>query len=226
MIEVMKIALLGTGKTGGKVLELLGGKDVTGFDETNPPTLEALRAHDVAISFLPGPVLLEYIDLLVDSGLPLASGSTGFEWPEGIDAKLKGKGIAWVTASNFSLGMNLVHGMIKVLGKAPRLYDDFEFKLHEIHHVHKKDRPSGTALSWQQWLGQPVDITSAREGDNPGDHKLTLVTPYEDIIIQHQAKDRRIFAQGAIWVATKLSKGGIAPGLHNLQDLMEKELEL
>ncbi len=226
MIKGMKIALLGTGKTGGKVLELLDGKDVTGFDESNPPTLEALRAHDVAISFLPGPALLGYLDLLVESGLPLASGSTGFQWPADIDARLKEKGTAWITASNFSLGMNLVYGMLKVLSKAPQLFDDFEFKLHEIHHIHKKDQPSGTSLAWQEWVGQPVDITSARDGDNPGDHKLTLVTPYEDIGVQHQAKDRRIFAQGAIWTARKLAAGEVGPGLHNLQDIMKKELAL
>lgn len=226
MIRIMKIALLGTGKTGGKVLELLEPAEVTAFDGKNPPTAEGLRGHDAVISFLPGPALLEYIDVLIESGLPLASGSTGFEWPEDIDTRLKQEGLAWVTAANFSLGMNLVYGMIKVLGKAPQLYDKYEYKLHEIHHIHKKDHPSGTALSWQKWLGQPVDITSAREGDNPGDHKLTLVTPYEDIIVQHQAKDRRIFAQGAIWVAAKLARGEIAPGLHSLQDIMEKELNL
>lgn len=222
----MKVALLGTGKTGGKVLELLGGQQVTGFDAVNPPTLKDLQEHDVAISFLPGPALLEYINLLLESGIPLASGSTGFDWPEDIDGRLKDKGTAWITASNFSLGMNLVYGMLKVLSKAPQLFDDFEFKLHEIHHVHKKDMPSGTALSWQEWLGQPVDITSGREGDNPGEHKLTLVTPYEDISVQHQAKDRRIFAQGAIWTAQKLANGEIEPGLHNLQDVMKKELSL
>lgn len=222
----MKVALLGTGKTGGKVLELLKPAEVTSFNSANPLTPEKLRGHDVAISFLPGPVLLEYIDRLIDSGLPLASGSTGFDWPEDIDARLKAKGLAWVTAANFSLGMNLVYGMLKVLSKAPQLYDDFEFQLHEIHHVHKRDHPSGTALSWQQWVGQPVAITSAREGDNPGDHKLTLVTPYEDISVQHQAKDRRIFAQGAIWVAAKLAAGEVAPGLHDLRAIMERELEL
>jgi len=222
----MKVALLGTGKTGSKVLELLDGRDVTGFTAPNPPTLKSLQDHDVAISFLPGPALLEYIELLVESGLPLASGSTGFDWPEGIDARLKDKGMAWITASNFSLGMNLVYGMLKVLSKAPQLFDDFEFKLHEIHHVHKRDQPSGTSLSWQKWVGQPVDITSARDGDNPGDHRITLVTPYEDISVQHQAKDRRIFAQGALWAAQKLTKGEIEPGLHNLQDIMKKELSL
>lgn len=217
---------MGTGRTGGKVLEIMDGKDVTGFDDSNPPTLEKLRGHDVAISFLPGPSLVGYIDLLIESGLPLASGSTGFEWPEDMDARLKGKGMAWITASNFSLGMNLVYGMLKVLSKAPQLFDDFEFKLHEIHHVHKKDQPSGTSLSWQKWVGQNVDITSARDGDNPGDHKITLVTPYEDISVQHQAKDRRIFAQGALWTANKLAAGGIEPGLHNLQAIMQKELSL
>jgi 4-hydroxy-tetrahydrodipicolinate reductase len=222
----MKIALLGTGKTGGKVLEVMEGKDVTGFDESNPPTLEALRGYDAAISFLPGPALLKYIDVLLQSGLPLASGSTGFEWPSDIDARLKEKGTAWITASNFSLGMNLVYGMLRVLSKAPQLYDDYAFKLHEIHHIHKRDQPSGTSLSWQQWVGQPVDITSAREGDNPGDHKLTLVTPYEDITVQHQAKDRRIFAQGAVWTARKLVAGDVKPGLHNLQDVMKQELGL
>ena len=222
----MKIALLGTGKTGSKVLEVLEGRDVTGFDEDNPPTLEALRQYDVAISFLPGPALLEYIDVLIESGLPLASGSTGFAWPADTDARLKDKGTAWITASNFSLGMNLIYGMLRVLSKAPQLYDDFDFRLHEIHHVNKQDKPSGTALTWREWLGLPVEITSAREGDNPGDHKLTLVTPYEDIIVQHQAKDRRLFAQGAVWTARKLAAGGIPPGLHNLQDIMKKELEL
>lgn len=222
----MKVALLGTGKTGSKVLELLDGQDVTGFDAAHPPTLKSLQEHDVAISFLPGPALLEYLNLLIESGLPLASGSTGFSWPDDMDAQLKAKGMAWVTASNFSLGMNLVHGMLKVLSKAPQLFDEFEFKLHEIHHVHKKDQPSGTSLSWQKWIGQPVEITSARDGDNPGDHKLTLVTPYEDISVQHQAKDRRIFAQGALWVARKLAQGEIKPGLHDLQDIMQRELSL
>ncbi|HEX5456005.1 MAG TPA: dihydrodipicolinate reductase C-terminal domain-containing protein [Candidatus Saccharimonadales bacterium] len=220
----MKVALLGTGRTGGRVIDILGEENVTGFNENNPPTLEKLRACDVAISFLPGPGLMEHLDMLIESKLPVATGSTGFVWPDNVDRRLKENGVAWVTASNFSLGMNLVYGMIKVLSKTPKLFDEYEFKLHEIHHIHKKDQPSGTALSWEKWLGRKVDITSERIGDNPGEHKLTLVTPYEDITLEHKSKDRRIFAQGAIWTARKLAAGGIEPGLHNLQDIMEKEL--
>lgn len=222
----MKIGLLGTGKTGGKVIEVYGEKNIIAFNESNPPTLEKLKEADSLISFLPGPALLEYLDLLIDSGVPLASGSTGFEWPEGIDQRLKDKGVAWITASNFSLGMNLVYGMVKVLSKTPELFDEYKFKLHEIHHIHKRDNPSGTALSWQKWLGQPVEFSHDRDGDNPGDHKLTLSTKYEEISVQHQAKDRKMFAEGAVWTAEKLAKGGIEPGLHNLQDITAKELGL
>ena len=222
----MKIALLGTGKTGSKVLEIVNKKDITGFNESNPPTIAALKKHDVAVSFLPGPAVPEYIDLLIESGLPLASGSTGFDWPKGLDKKLKAKKVAWITAPNFSLGMNLVYGMIQVLAKAPQLYDKFSFKLHEIHHIHKKDQPSGTSLSWAKALGHQVKITSERIGDTPGDHHLTLVADYEDISIRHQVKDRRVFAQGAVWAARKLHKGGIPPGLHDIQDIMKQELNL
>jgi 4-hydroxy-tetrahydrodipicolinate reductase len=225
----MKIALLGTGKTGTKVIEAAAGmKDisVTGFNASNLPTLESLKKHDVAIAFLPGPVMEGYIALLMNSGLPLANGSTGFSWPKDIDERLKAKNLAWITASNFSLGMNLVYGMIKVLSKAPQLFDDYKFNLHEVHHIHKLDKTSGTALAWQDWLGQAAHITSAREGDNPGFHKLTLVTPYEDISIEHQAKDRKIFAEGALWTARKLLSSTVTPGLHSLQAIMEKELDL
>ncbi len=220
----MNIALLGTGKTGGKVLEVLDGQNVTGFDELNPPTLKKLREHDVVISFLPGSAFLEYLDLLLEAGLPLANGGTGFDWPADIDDQLKTRDLAWVTAGNFSLGMNLIHGMIKVLGKAPQLFDNYQFNLHEVHHIHKKDAPSGTALAWQQWLGQEAHITSSREGETIGTHKLTLSTANEDISLEHIAKDRKIYAEGAIWTAKKLLSGDIPPGLHELSAIMEREL--
>lgn len=222
----MKIALLGNGRTGGKVVELAGKDNVSIFNSENPPTVEKLKGHDAAISFLPGPALLDYIDIIIESRVPLASGSTGFEWPKDIDERLKKANVAWVTASNFALGMTLIHEMIKIMSTAPNILDEFSFKLHEIHHVHKKDHPSGTALTWEKWLGQKVDFSFEREGDNPGDHKLILETPFENIIVQHQSKDRKIFAQGAIWTATKLVTGNVKPGLHELNNIMKKELQV
>jgi 4-hydroxy-tetrahydrodipicolinate reductase len=222
----MNVGVIGTGRTGGLVLQALEGHAITGYNQTNPPTLEALRTHDVLVVFLPGPAFLSQLDMLVESGIPVVTGSTGFAWPEDIATRLQAQSVAWITAANFSLGMNLVYGMIKVLGKAPKLFDEYKYALHEIHHIHKKDHPSGTALSWEKWLAQPVEMTSDREGDNPGDHKLTLVTPFEDISIQHQAKDRRIFAEGAAWTAQRLARGDLEPGLHQLTTIMEKELSL
>lgn len=222
----MKIALLGTGKTGSKVIEVAKDSQVVGFDENNLPTLERLKACDVAISFLPGPAFVKYIDLLIQSGLPAAVGSTGFDWPEDTDQKLKDAGLSWIASTNFALGMNIVRAMIQALSKAPKLFDEYEFNIEEIHHIHKKDSPSGTALTWKEWLGRETKISATREGDNPGFHKLTLKTPYEDISIEHQSKDRKIFAQGAVWTAGRLAKGGIPPGLHKLQEIMDKDLDL
>jgi len=222
----MKIALLGTGRTGSKVVEISAQDQVVGFDEDNPPTLDKLRSCDVAISFLPGLAFLEYVDLLIKSGLPAAIGSTGFDWPKNIDKQLKDAGLVWIASTNFALGMNLVRSMIKSLSKAPKLFDEYNFSIDEIHHVHKKDSPSGTALTWKEWLGHDTEISAKREGDNPGFHKLTLITPYEDISIEHQSKDRKIFAQGALWTAKRLLIGDIPPRLHQLQAIMDKELNL
>ncbi|MBK22561.1 MAG: hypothetical protein CME70_01035 [Halobacteriovorax sp.] len=221
----MKVAVLGKGKTGKKVIEKLGVHNQhTVFDSTNPPTLEKLKGHDVIISFLPGEPFLNYLEILVDSKIPVVTGSTGFEWPSQIASKLVKNGTPWVRAHNFSLGMNLVHEMIKVLSKAEKLFEKPNFKIHEIHHIMKVDAPSGTALSWQDWSKQKCDITSARTGDVVGDHKLTVETETEDIIVQHQAKDRGIFAAGALWSAQKIIDGQVPAGLNDFSDIAIKEL--
>lgn len=222
----MKIALLGAGKTGSKVLEVAQDHEVTAFDLDNKPTVEALREHDVVISFLTGDVFVTYIDMLVESAVPVATGSTGFDWPKDISERLQQQNVAWIAASNFSLGMNLVHGMISVLAKATQLYENPSFAIHEIHHVHKLDKPSGTALSWREWLGEQADITSERTGDNPGFHELTLQTEFEDIVLSHQSKDRKLFAQGALWAAQRLAEGAVPAGLHSMQEIISKELQI
>lgn len=224
----MKIALLGAGRTGGKVLDIAGDHEVMVFDENNHPTVETLAQNEVVICFLPGPILLQYIDMLIEAKVPVVTGSTGHEWPEGFDQRLKDAGLVWVTASNFSLGMNLVRKAIGVLGAASKIFtdDEYGFALHEVHHKHKKDRPSGTALSWVDWLGLEADVSSGRVGDVVGDHKLTLEIPFEQINLQHVASDRKVFAQGALWTARRVVAGGIDPGLNHLEDIMDKELGL
>lgn len=223
----MKIALLGKGKTGGKVLELLldGKIPHTIFDSKNIPSADKLLGHDIIISFLPGEAFKSYVPLLVETKIPVICGSTGMTWPSHFDADLVEKEIKWIYATNFSLGMNIVHQMILLMSKANKIFDNYKFSLNEIHHIKKLDAPSGTAISWKSWAGHEMEITSERIGDIAGIHELTLSTPYEKISIRHEALDRKIFAEGALYAANKLfSDKSLAPGLHLFQDIVELEL--
>ncbi len=221
----MKIALLGKGKTGGKVLELLQEQNIphTVFDSQNKPTVENLQGHDVIISFLSGEVFKHYLDLLVATKIPVVTGSTGLEWPLDFDSDLKRKNLKWIYATNFSLGMNFVQQMILTLSKASRIFSQYKFSMSEVHHTKKLDAPSGTALSWKKWSGHEMEIESIREGDVIGIHELTLTTPNEKITLRHEALDRRIFAEGALFAASKINDNKIGPGLHLFQDIVQSQ---
>lgn len=220
----MKIALLGKGKTGGRVLELLIEQKIphTVFDSKNHPTTENLKGHDVIISFLSGEIFKSYLPLLSESKIPVVTGSTGMDWPEHFDSFLKEKKLKWIYATNFSLGMNLVHQMILILKEAGSILSDYSFSMHEVHHTKKLDSPSGTALTWKKWVGHEFPITSERLGDVPGIHELKLTTPTEEISLKHVALDRKIFAEGALYAAHKIIS--LSPGLHLFQDVVQKEL--
>jgi 4-hydroxy-tetrahydrodipicolinate reductase len=220
----MKIALLGKGKTGGRLLELLIQKKIahTIFDSTNTPTLENLSGHDLVISFLSGDVFSHYLPLLIASKIPVVTGSTGLVWPSDFDSQLKEAKISWIYATNFSLGMNLVHQMILILKEADKILTNPLFSMNEIHHTKKLDSPSGTALTWKNWLSHDMEITSSREGDVIGIHELSLKTDTEVISIKHVALDRKIFAEGALYAAHKIFN--LKPGLHLFQDVVQQEL--
>lgn len=211
-----KIALLGKGKTGSKVLELFPLATV--FDSKNPPSLTKLKGHDVIISFLPGEIFKKLIPLLIKSKIPVIVGSTGFEFPKNFNEKLKDNKVLWIKSSNFALGMVLIRPMIESLSKINKLTKDFSFSLSEIHHTKKLDSPSGTALSWKEWLGMDVAITSQRIGDEMGTHQLTLRTPYEEISLTHKTLDRKIFAQGAL-LAAELALKTRKKGLIDFREL-------
>jgi 4-hydroxy-tetrahydrodipicolinate reductase len=220
----MKIALLGKGKTGGKVLEILVSSNIphTVFDSTHTPTLENLKGHDVIISFLAGDVFKTYIPLLLEVKIPVVTGSTGMEWPKNFGEDLQKQNNKWIFATNFSLGMNIVHQMILIMKEADAILLDFKFSMNEIHHTKKLDAPSGTALTWKNWLDHEVNITSERIGDVVGIHELKLTTPTEEITLKHEALDRKIFAEGAMFAANIIST--LPSGLHLFQDVVQKEL--
>ncbi len=222
----MKVALVGAGKTGKYVCKLHNPVEV--FHSRRLPDLESLKSCDVIISFLPGPAFESYIPLFIESSLPLITGSTGIKFGSELARELEEKKLKWILASNFSLGMNLIHEMILTFGKADKLFEDYSFKIHEVHHTKKLDAPSGTALSWKKWLGpcgEKTSVTYEREGDVIGFHKLTLCMKNEEITLSHKALDRSIFAKGALWAAHRvLTDSKIKVGLNRFSRITREEV--
>lgn len=223
----MKVAIFGRGKTGSQVLALAQekGHQCSNFHSENPPTLDAIKECDVVISFIPGPALAPYIPLLLEAQKPIISGSTGYEWPSELPTKLEQNSMLWIQGHNFSLGMSLVHNMINALSKAQNIYEEkLDSSIHEIHHTKKLDAPSGTALRWKEWLGLECEVTSEREGDVVGTHILKVKGPNETITLTHEAHDRALFADGALWAAQYALKNNSLTGFHWFEDLTHKEL--
>lgn len=223
----MKVAVLGKGKTGSKVIEILQEEKIqhTVFDSKNTPTLELLAAHDVIISFLASEPFESYLEIIKSSKTPLISGTTGYKYSPELKEEIRKLQLKWVVANNFSLGMNLVKNMIQTLGKASLLVSNPEYKIHEVHHTKKLDAPSGTAISFRDWLGHNCEISSERIGDVIGYHEITLKTKTEEIKLSHNALDRKIFAEGAIFAAKKiLTSTKIPYGITSFQEMVEKEI--
>lgn len=222
----MKISVIGTGKTGSKVVEMLGDNLAYAFDESNPPTLEKLKESDAVIIFVPGDSVADIFNLVLESGVPAAWGSTGFDWPNDLDDKVKAAQTKWVLATNFSLGMNIIRNAINKISEGSEILNNPEFSIHEIHHVHKKDAPSGTALSWKEWLAKEAEVTSAREGDVNGIHELTVKTETEEIKLCHEALDRSLFAEGAIWAAEQLiNQQNLSSGVYTFGQLFDQTID-
>ena len=150
----MKIALLGSGRTGAYLHEVIApGDKITDFNSTNKASVSKLAEFDVVICFLPGDILNNYFDMLLKSKTPTIIGSTGYQFPDKIDEKIFQQNITWIWANNFSLGMQVAKNAIEALTIARKILPNAKTSIHEVHHTNKKDAPSGTAISWMQWYG-------------------------------------------------------------------------
>lgn len=220
----MKIAVIGTGKTGGTLAGLLKEEQIVGpFNTSNPPTAENLQKADVCIIFVPGSAVDNILEIVLSSEIPAVWGSTGYNWPQGkLDKQLKQKNNKWMRASNFSLGMNIVQRCLQIIGRGAKVLDHPEFFIHEIHHADKKDAPSGTALSWKRWLGRDAEISSERKADIKGIHTLEMKTPFETVQLKHEAKDRAVFVEGALWAAEQLMESSIKPGFYTMETIFDQ----
>lgn len=221
-----KISVIGAGKTGGKVVEMLGEELHQIFDMDNPVTIEKLQESDAVIIFVPGNAVENLLPKVLEANIPAIWGSTGFSWPKDLDENLKSKNLTWIHATNFSLGMNVIRKAIQTISKNAGILKDPSFKIHEVHHVHKKDAPSGTAISWSEWLDKENEITSDRIGDVNGIHELTIQTETEKIELKHEALDRSLFAEGAIWAAQQsLNQNNLPKGFMAFSTLFDYIIE-
>jgi 4-hydroxy-tetrahydrodipicolinate reductase len=220
----MKIALLGYGKMGQTIERIAlerGHEIVLKKDEFN--TYEGLSNADVAIDFSIPAVAVENISSCFYANVPVISGTTG--WLDRYDemaALCEEKKGAFISSSNFSLGVNLFFGLNEYLAKMMSKFDSYKVDMEEIHHTQKLDAPSGTAISlakgvienskYTNWtmetpVSNQIHIEAKRIGDVPGTHTVTYNSTVDTIEIKHTAHNRDGFALGAViaaeWIVGK-----------------------
>ena len=210
----MNIAILGNGKMGKLIGELATEREhhiVAVSSSSNPANSLDLSTTDVAIDFSTPTTAFENISHAINSGVPVISGTTGWlEQLEAIENLCKVNNGAFLYASNFSLGMNLFFKLNKQLSLLMK-NQQYESKIHEIHHVEKLDSPSGTAKTLAKdvdsILNNKPQITADRIENVSGVHSITFTSLEDEIEIKHTANNRNGFAIGAIraaeWIIDK-----------------------
>lgn len=234
----MKIILLGYGKMGHEVEKIAlqrGHEIIARIDKDKDSEIQRLRdseTHEtVAIEFSTPATALSNINLCFDMNIPVVCGTTGwYEHLNEVKTLCEKKNQALFYAPNFSIGMNIVFMLNKQLAKITEKYD-YKLSLTETHHIHKIDKPSGTAVrlaediiennnnysSWQLTtdneqltIDNVLPIEAIREGDVFGIHEVMAESNCDVIHVRHEAFSREGFATGAVIAAEfLLGKKGI-----------------
>lgn len=220
----MKIALVGYGKMGKIIDEISqsrGHEIVARLRET--PTIENLNDPDVVIEFSNPEVAFQNIKTCLENKIPVICGTTGWldKKPE-IERIALENHTAFLYGSNFSLGVNLFFALNEKLAMMMNKFSEYNCQLEEIHHIHKLDAPSGTAISlaegiihnsdFEAWKldetkEKELGIFAIRENEVPGTHSVFYRSEVDEIEIKHTAYNRNGFALGAViaseWIVDK-----------------------
>lgn len=219
----MKILLLGYGKM-GEIIEQLAidrGHTISAkISSKNRDELDHLKADeiDVAIEFSQPEAAFDNISYCLKNNIPVLSGTTGWlDRLKDVEKLCEESSGTFFYASNFSIGVNLFFKLNEQLAQMMDKFETYEVEIDETHHIHKKDAPSGTAITlaegvinnlerikeWQLDKTQPgvLKITAYREGEVPGTHSVKFRSAIDDIEIKHTAHSRAGFAKGAVMVA-------------------------
>jgi 4-hydroxy-tetrahydrodipicolinate reductase len=225
------IAVIGDGKMGQTIRQLalekgwnvtamFGERESAGGSGINAGTL---GDPDVAVEFTQPDAAVANITASLRAGVPVVVGTTG--WYDALPevtriAKETGTGLLW--SPNFSLGVNVMIELARYAGTLMRTLEDFDAHIVETHHTRKKDAPSGTAIAIgkaaSDALERPIPTTSIRTGSVPGTHELIFDGAFEQLALTHLARDRRVFADGALkaadWIVGKR-------GVFTMRDVLE-----
>ncbi len=217
----MKFTVIGNGKTGNCVSRLLPKENCLAvFDSKNKPNLATLKQADASIVFVTSPVMMTLLPMLLEANRPLVCGTTNAQWPAYLSEYLVKADIPWIIGNNFSLGMNMAFYLTKTLNQHLSIFDNPEVGLQEIHHTSKLDSPSGTTKTLKSFFTSTTPyIRSERTGDNAGRHAVQISSPGETLQLIHTAKDRNIYARGAIFAASTLLWKSHLKGLVRFEDL-------
>lgn len=208
-----RLAIIGLGKMGRAIEKLAperGFEVVARIDpkggESGKVTRDALNGAEVAVEFTIPESAPANIMAAVEAGCPVVVGTTGwYEKRQEIEGLVLAQSGAVLIAPNFSVGVAAFGLIVKAAARALKSAPGFDAHLTETHHGAKTDAPSGTAASLEklaasEW-GRAIPITSIRTGSVPGTHELLFDAPFEQIRIEHVARDRRVFADGALLAA-------------------------
>ncbi|MEI6020016.1 MAG: 4-hydroxy-tetrahydrodipicolinate reductase [Bacteroidota bacterium] len=235
----MKIALIGYGKMGKEIEQIALQKNheiVLKINRGNSDTISAedLQKADVAIEFSTPHTVMANIKKCFDAGVPVVVGTTGwYESFDEIEKECKEKNGALFYASNFSVGVNLFFKVNQYLAQLMNKYEDYDVSMEEIHHIHKLDKPSGTAITLANQIIEKLDrkknwsisdhkadtlfIKDVREGEVPGTHIIKYQSAIDDIEIMHKAHNRKGFAGGAVLAAEFLAG---KKGIYSMSDII------
>lgn len=198
----------------GRIVEALApeyGFDVAGtVDIDGSGGSDAWPPADVAIDFTVADAVPLNLPRLVAQGTSVVIGTTGWQAREAaLRAQVADSAIGVVAAPNFAIGVNLFVALVE---RAAELWHDhpaFGAWLHELHHAAKRDAPSGTALGLEAAMrakgyAHPIAVSSTRAGFIPGTHTVGFDAEAETITLTHTARDRAVFARGALQAAAWL----------------------
>jgi len=237
----MKIALIGYGKM-GQTIEALGMDQgyqfplIIDVDNSKDLIPEKLSKADVAIEFTTPSTAPDNILSCIEHGIPIVSGTTGWNdrFSEVYDYCKKQQG-TFFYASNFSIGVNILFALNKQLAKIMDQFSSYRVSIEEVHHIHKLDKPSGTAITLAEqvidqqrrmkgWSQEDEEnpfilhIDSKREGEVKGKHKVCFESELDSVTLSHNAKSRDAFAAGALRAAEFIRE---KTGIFGMKDLLK-----